>query len=130
MSILHPPKIYIFIDSGCEPGYLWIVSKELPRCQHAAQQQRRIDRRDFAVPFSLASPCVHPVIEPPVNPRSPVCEEAKGHRCTIASCLSLDPTASGRDAQRRKSESCSGDACHVPMSLVVWRSVCSYAIQH
>src|SRR6185503_744880 len=130
MTVLHPRKIDIFIDSGCESDYLLIVSKELTRSQYATQQQRGIDRRDFAVPFSLAGACIHPVIEPAVNTRCTLGEKAERCDGTVASSVLFDPTPRGRDTQRGQAEPGCRNTGHAPMILVVWRSVCSHAIQH
>src|SRR4030095_14411619 len=116
MPVLHPLKINVLVDLRCESHYLFIVSKKLPRCEYAAEQQRRVDRRDLAIPSSGTGARVHPVIEPAVFAGSSFCEKAKGCARTIASCLGLDPTAGGRDAQRCKTESGSGDAGHTAMS--------------
>ena len=43
VPVLHPRKIYVFVDFRCESHYFFVVSKELARSQHPAEQQRRVD---------------------------------------------------------------------------------------
>src|SRR5688572_19044430 len=60
----HPRKIDALINQRCETHDLRILTKALSCGKHAAKQQRRIDRRDLALPSSFAGFPVYEVVEP------------------------------------------------------------------
>src|ERR1019366_1568336 len=65
VAVEHPLKIYATIDLIGEVANIGFV-KALLDSQNAAQKQRRIDRRDLAVPTPIPGRGIHPVIEPAV----------------------------------------------------------------
>jgi hypothetical protein len=64
MTVEHPAKVDAAIYPAGESAYLPIVTKTLSDCKDSGEQQRGINRRDFAVPASLAGFRVEPVIKP------------------------------------------------------------------
>ncbi len=64
MAVEHPAKVDALVDPACQSHDLLIVAKTLTDGENTCEQQRRIDRRDFAVPTSLAGLGIEPMIEP------------------------------------------------------------------
>jgi hypothetical protein len=64
----HPRPVHALVDLGFKILNFG-VPKVLARCQCAAQQQRSVDRRQFAVAQALAGICVDKVIEEAVLAR-------------------------------------------------------------
>src|SRR5437868_5824711 len=102
----HPREINALVNLRGEAHDLSVVSKTLARGQHAREQQRRVNRRDFALPTPRARLLIDPVIEPAVRLERALGEEVERRTHTLACFGALQPTALRGDAQGRQPEAC------------------------
>src|SRR5215472_1818093 len=93
------------------------VSKMLPCRQHAAQQERCIDRRDFALPLPLACVGIDEVIIKTVNMRQSLPEKTQRGAHSRQNLIFLPISARVADAQCGQSKSGGSDARD--LSLIV-----------
>src|SRR5678816_1927460 len=64
VAVEHPAKVDTVINASGALDDFSIVAKALTHGKDAGQQQCRVNRRDFAVPASLAGLRVEPMIKP------------------------------------------------------------------
>ena len=101
MAVEHPAKVDAVVNASGALHDFAIVAKTLAYGEDACEQKRRIDRRDFTIPASLASLCVQPVIKPAALMKSARVEEAERIACAFESFGFGDPASVSRDAERR-----------------------------
>src|SRR6185503_1244897 len=99
MAVEHPAKIDAPVDPICEPDDFHILTKALPDRKNARNQQRCVDRRDFAVPTTLTGFRIQPVIEPAALMKGPRIKESKRVACALECLLLLNPVATDCDAE-------------------------------
>src|SRR6478736_850347 len=93
VAVEHPREINALVDQSREPHDLTIIMKALPRSQDTREQQRRVYRRDFAIPSSLACSRVEPVIKPPALFVRSLGKKMKSTADSFARVILVDPSS-------------------------------------
>ena len=118
MAVEHPAKVDAFVNVCCEPNDLRVGREALTDSEHAGEQQRRVDGRDFAVPTAFAGAGVEPVIEPAALLKCTRVEKAQRIAGPLNCFCAWNPVAIRGDAERSQTETGCGDARDVLMVLV------------
>src|SRR5205085_143023 len=131
MTRKHPREINALVNLCGETHDLPVVTKTLARGQHTREQQRRVNRRDFALPTPLARLLIDPMIEPAMRLERALGEETERRTHTRACFSASKPTISGRDANGRQPETCGGTAGDVIAVFMFAgrRAVCVCAVE-
>src|SRR6185436_13117909 len=126
----HPAKIDALVNLGGERSDLPVVAKILPGGQYSCEQQRRINRGDFALPAPFARLRIQPMIKPATLMEGPVRKKSQRVARARARGTAVDPTAFDREAKRRQTETSRGDAGDVAMILIQRRTVHSSTVRN
>ena len=99
MAIEHPAEVDTLVDTARQSHYFRIVTKTLANGKNTTQQQSRINRRYFAVPTSLTSLRIEPVIKPAALLVGTRVEEAQGVKSTLLCLGFFYPVSIGSNAE-------------------------------
>ena len=110
----HPGEVDASVDRIGRPDDRGIRFEASPHREHAGEEQRRVDRRQLALPRARAGAHVHEMVEPAVLLRTSPGEERQRRPYARENLRSRDPAAFGRDAHARQAEADRRDAADVP----------------
>src|SRR5687768_18165565 len=113
MSGEHPGEIDAPVDRVGQAGDLAVRGEALADGQDTGDEQRRIDRRQLAVPFPRAGTDVDEVKEPPALVRHPRGEEAQRCPGTLDGRRPRYPAAIGGNAETAETETDRRDTADV-----------------
>ncbi|MGH9839300.1 MAG: hypothetical protein ACREEM_11010 [Blastocatellia bacterium] len=113
MTIKHPREINALVNLRRQPHDFLVAVKITARCQHAAEQQGCVNRRNFALPFARARPDIDKVIKPALFVFLPVGKKTQRHQHTLTRFPLANPAAFHRNAPRRQAETSCCDAGNI-----------------
>ncbi len=123
MPVAHPGEVQAAVDRVGESRDLGIAREALAGAQDAAEEQRRVDRRDLALPLTRSSVHVDPVIEPAAMMLEPIGEGPQRRARAQDGLLPRHPAALGGDAQAGETEPHRGDAAHLDVVVARRRAI-------
>ena len=123
MAVAHPVEIEAVVDHRGQAWDLGIAGEALADTEDAAHQQRRVDRRHFALPLARPGVDVDPVIEPAVLVLLPLGKRAQRRARALEDGLARLPAPFRRDAHPRQAEADRRDAADLDVVVARRRSV-------
>lgn len=99
MAVEHPAEVNAVVNPVREANDFRIAGEALLYSENTAEQQRRVDRGDLAVPAPVACFCVEPVVEPAALMKGSRIEKAQRDASAFDRLAAWNPIPISGDAE-------------------------------